>query len=378
MTMIEVEAGTIGEAPAVTRECWDDDLAELRCVQVQQITHDVRSFVFAPPPGQQVSFKAGQFITLQLEIDGGHLERCYTISSPPTRPDRLSITVKRVAAGPVSNWLHDTLRPGARLTARAPSGGFTLGEDVAERTGKYLFLSAGSGITPLMSMTRTLFDLGSPADVLFVHSARSPADIVFRRELDAIASVLPSVRVMHVCESDHPADRWPGLRGRLTAEMVSTLIPDLDQRTTYVCGPAGYMASVRQLLDARDYDMTRYHEESFSFEELPFRSGSLAVQPITSESESESESTTGYLVEFARSGRSVPCGPGQTILDAALAAGLRPPSSCTQGMCGTCKTVKLGGEVDMRHNGGIRPKEIAQGKILLCCSRPLTDLQLDA
>ncbi len=375
---------------AVAEECWaESDLVELRCCQVQEITHDVKSFVFAAPQGRYFEFDAGQFVTLQLEIDGVALTRCYTVSSPPTRPLRLSITVKRVPGGPVSNWLHDNLVPGSTVPVLAPLGSFTLPAEAvvheltAEKPPKFLFLSAGSGITPLMSMTRTMADLGSSADVVFVHSARTPADIIFRRELDAIESVVPNVRVVHVCENDYPADRWPGLRGRLSTSMLETLVPDLAERRTFVCGPAPYMASVRRLLEARDYDFSRYHEESFNFDRLPATDVRATIEEAGLGSAdvcggAVQEAPAGFSVEFARSGRTITCGADEHILDAAFAAGMRPPSSCSQGMCGTCKTVKLSGEVEMQHNGGIRPKEIAQNKILICCSKPLSDLRLDA
>ena len=368
-------------------DCWEErDRAVLVCRKVLQITHDVKSFHFEAEEGRAFSFEPGQFITLLLEIDNKFFNRCYTISSPPTRPHLISITVKRVLGGPVSNWLHDNVRPGARITANAPLGGFTL---TAPAAPKYLFLSAGSGITPLMSMTRTLYDLGSDADVLFVHSARTPADIIFRRELEAMAAVMPNIRVVHVCEGDYPSERWTGLRGRLTTAMLQALAPDLAERETYTCGPAAYMSSVRRILGEVGYDMRTYHEESFSFESLPaaetapLADAGQGAAPLdgevgnSSSSVTEMAAPTTYSVEFVRSGVTVDCGADQYVLDAAYAAGLRPPASCTQGMCGTCKTTKLSGEVDMRHNGGIRPREIAANKVLICCSKPLSDLRID-
>lgn len=360
-------------APGPARECWlDADETELVCRAVLDVTHDVKSFCFAAADGSVFAFEPGQFVTLGLEIDGQAISRCYTISSPPTRPHLLSITVKRVPGGPVSNWLHDTMTPGARLRVRAPLGGFTLRAPLAA---KYLFLSAGSGITPLMSMTRTLADLACDADVLFVHSARTPADIVFRRELDAIAAVHPGIRVASVCEADHETERWQGLRGRLSAAMLLALAPDVHERLTYTCGPAPYMAAVRTILAEIGYDLAGYHEESFTFETVVAALGAEPDAPGT-----DAPVDTGIVthsVEFVRSGVTLRCGATQTILDAAYAAGVRVPASCTQGMCGTCKSTKLSGDVDMRHNGGIRPREIAQGKILLCCSTPLGDVRID-
>lgn len=364
----------------------DEDEAVLVCRRVLDITHDVRSFHFEPLGDHAFTFDPGQFITVQLEIDGAKIARCYTISSPPTRPHLMSITVKRVVGGPVSNWLHDNLTPGSRIVAMAPRGTFTVTGTQAD---KYLFLSAGSGITPVMSMTRTLYDLGSDADVLFVHSARTPADIIFRRELDSIAAVMPNIRVNHVCEGDYPAERWTGLRGRLSTAMLQSIAPDLCEREIFVCGPAAYMASVRRILDEVGYDMGRYHEESFSFDrllpsELPGRVDDDRPrehkQDIDRAVDSVDEALpiASFDVEFVRSGITVTCGVDESVLDAAAAAGLRLPASCTQGMCGTCKTSLLSGHVDMQHNGGIRPREIDQGKLLVCCSKPLSDLRIDS
>ena len=362
--------GTSGEPSTSGPPCWaDDDRAVLVCRRVLEITHDVKSFHFeAKSPGAFV-FEAGQFITLEVEVEGESITRCYTISSPPTRPNLISITVKRVVGGPVSNWLHDTVVPGSEVVAAAPLGAFSIS---GSRARKLLFLSAGSGITPLMSMTRTLFDLASDVDVLFVHSARTPADIIFRRELEAMASVMPTIRVHHVCEGDYPSERWNGLRGRLSRSMLEAVAPDLAERDTYVCGPAAYMSSVRRTLEDLGYDMGRYHEESFSFEQL----GPAEVPPAAEAA--VLPPTASFTVEFVRSGVTVQCAPDQTVLDAAYAAGLRLPASCTQGMCGTCKTTKISGDVDLRHNGGIRPREIADGKVLPCVSWPLSDLQIDS
>ncbi|MET0451346.1 MAG: hybrid-cluster NAD(P)-dependent oxidoreductase [Mycobacterium sp.] len=362
--------------PPWAPECWgDDEDTVLVCRRVLDITHDVKSFHFHPDGDRTFRFDPGQFITLQLDINGERFTRCYTISSPPTRPHLLSITVKRVLGGPVSNWLHDNVTAGSRIRAQAPLGSFTLDHTAP----KYLFLSAGSGITPVMSMTRTLFDLGSETDVLFVHSARSPADIIFRRELLAISEVMPNIRVHHVCEGDYPSERWTGFRGRLSAPMVHALVPDLNERQTYTCGPPAYMSSVRKILLELSYDMRNYHEESFSFEALPASDQPAPGTGPADEADQPAGGTkaTTHRITFERSGITVDCDADQSILDAASAAGLRLPATCTEGMCGTCKTTLLAGEVDMQHKGGIRPREITQNKILPCCSRPRSDLRID-
>ena len=352
--------------------CWaESDVMDLVCSQVLAVTHDVKTFVFTTPERRPFDFEAGQFITIRVEIDGELMTRCYTIASPPTRPDRLAITVKRVPDGVVSNWLHDNLEPGAWISMHAPAGAFVLPEEDAP---KYLFLSAGSGITPVLSMARTLYDLGSEADILFVHSARTPADIIYRGELEAMARLMPNLRVVEICEGDAPTERWMGLQGRISKPVLEILAPDLNERETFICGPAGYMAAAKSLLEELGYDMEKYHEESFDFG-APAVPAPTTAAPV--EQDSEEEAGSGFSVEFARSGRMITCGPDETILAAAVAAGMRPMAACGQGMCGTCKVSMLSGEVDMQHNGGIRPKVIANQKVLICCSKPLGDIQLD-
>jgi len=143
------------------------------------------------------------------------------------------------------------------------------------------------------------------------------------------------------------------------------------------------MAADRRVLEEAGYDMAKYHEESFSFDSLPV-SEQIAADPRhladgeASQSTAAESGVTTFNVEFVRSGHTITCSAKENVLDAAMAAGLRFPSSCTQGMCGTCKTVLLDGAVDMQHNGGIRPKEIAANKILICCSKPLNDLRIEA
>jgi ferredoxin-NADP reductase len=353
----------------------EEESSTLVCRQVQDITHDVKTFLFEPAHPALFHYEPGQFVTLQLQIDGRPVSRCYTISTPPTRPHLLGITVKRQPGGLVSNWLHDTMAPGHRIAADGPLGVFTAAR---HPSAKYLFLSGGSGITPVMSMTRTLYDLGSDADVVFVHSARTPSDIIFRRELETMASTAPSLRVVHVCERDDtPREPWGGLRGFLSVPMLQLLAPDLAERTVFCCGPAPYMAAVRRMLGDVGFDMANYHEESFCFEDLTMRE---FVADGTGEvpADVDGSVTRTYSIEFARSGATFTCADDENVLDAAFAAGLNPPSSCTQGMCGTCKTTVLSGTVDMQHMGGIRPREIAKNKILICCSKPLSDLTIDS
>ncbi|SIT50358.1 Flavodoxin reductase ferredoxin-NADPH reductase family 1 [Paraburkholderia piptadeniae] len=363
-------------------ERWTSDVEEtLVCCHVRQETHEVKSFFFRSPQGRSFSFQPGQFITLELEIDGDTINRCYTISSSPARPHTMSISVKRTPGGKVSNWLHENLQPGTSVRVLGPAGDFTCARHPAH---KYLFLSAGSGITPLMSMSRAHHDLVEDRDIVFVHSARTPDDIIFARELDLIAANQTNFRTSFVCERVGARTNWPGITGFLTLPLLKLIAPDFMEREIFTCGPAPYMKAVRDMLDEAGFDRKQYHEESFSFETLIENEPEAAAEVLEAEGKvgashanSASERMQTFSVTFSRSNRSVECASSQHVLDAARQAGVRLPSSCTQGMCGTCKVKLVSGQVDMKHNGGIRQREIDQGMVLLCCSKPLSDLVVD-
>jgi ferredoxin-NADP reductase len=361
---------------------WGDDDEWLRCVQVRQETHDVRSFVFRAESPRSFRYRPGQYITLGLPLAGGTIYRCYTLASSPTRPDTVSITVKRVPGGPSSNWLHDEMKPGMRLAVHGPGGAFSCfgaaGEPPAKGTAPLLFLSGGSGITPLMSMARAFHDLGHDADIVFVHAARTPRDIVFAEELALMARMQPRFRLAVVCEQRGDVPGYAGHLGRLSLPMLQSMAPDFLQRDTYCCGPAPFMAAVRAMLPAGGYDMAKYREESFAFETLETAPvPATALNGHAQATTPEITPTPSFEIRLAKLGDVFRCSGEQTVLEAATAAGVRMPSSCRSGMCGTCRTVKVSGEVEMQHNGGLRPREVKQGWFLPCCSRPLSDLVLD-
>jgi ferredoxin-NADP reductase len=357
---------------------WGLDDEWLECVHVRDETHDVRSFLLRPVEARSFRYRPGQFITLGLDIAGERIHRCYTLCSTPTRPDTLMITVKRVPGGRVSNWLHDHLRPGQRLSATGPAGQFCFpaGPVQAPARGQ-LYLSGGSGITPLMSMSRAWADLGLDADVQFIHAARTPQDIVFADELPWLARVLPRWRATLICEGRGTAPGYSGLLGRLNLGLLRAQVPDLLEREVWCCGPGPFMAAVRAMLAEAGFDMARYHEESFSFESAtPVEA--LAPAPLEPAADGAS-ATTGRRFEIVLKSRGerFDCGADETVLKAAQRAGVRWPFSCASGVCGTCRTRKIAGEVDMNQGGGLRPREVAQGWMLPCCSKPLTDLELD-
>ncbi len=340
---------------------WAED-EPLECTMIIPETADCATIAFRAPSGAWFDYQPGQFLTLELPLPGGPVHRTYTISSSPSRPLSISITVK---AGPDSlgtRWMLDHLRPGMRLRAKGPAGAFSFLRHPAR---KYLFVSAGSGITPMMSMTTWAWDSGEMPDIVFVHAARRPADIIFRRRLEGFAARVPGLQLRFTVEDVDPLEVWPGYRGRLNQIMLGLMAPDYQEREVFCCGPEPFMRGVREMLAALGHDMTRYHEESFA---APAPEGVTVDIPAPAP---VSE------LAFAASGARIASDGSETVLSAARRAGIVIPSGCNFGLCGTCKVQKLSGEVAMVHNGGITEDEIARGLILACCARPQGTVVLD-
>ena len=345
-------------SPAV--RYWQDD-ETLECVSVIPEAPDVRTFCFAAPSGALFSYLPGQFLTLELPVPGGPLYRTYTISSSPSRPLSISVTVKAQPGSLGTRWMLDNLVPGMRIKAMGPAGHFTSHHHPAE---KYLFISAGSGITPMMSMVTYMYDQGRIPDVVFVNCAKRPSDIIFRERLEHMSSRFEGIELRWVVEHGDRYQPWTGYQGMFNQLMLGLMAPDYLEREVFCCAPEPFMQAVRDALAGLGFDMAHYHQESFQ--------PSLAEAVIDpAENDVVPDEGTAAEVGFMVSGVSQPCTEADTILATARAAGLNIPSGCTFGVCGTCKIRKLAGEVHMVHNGGITDEDIEDGYVLACCSHPI-------
>ncbi|MRI35174.1 hybrid-cluster NAD(P)-dependent oxidoreductase [Endozoicomonas sp. OPT23] len=328
-----------------------DGTTNLICQKVIQETHDVKTFVFQTPKLSRFNYKAGQFVTLQLEIKGEPVSRTYTISSTPSRPYTLELTIKKVDGGKVSGWLLDNLKEGHRVVATAPAGIFNLADVDAD---KVLFLSAGCGITPMMSMSRWLQDTCSTVDARFIHSARSEQDIIFHNELELMAKKSSFFSADYVLEDKD---------GFLTQEKLQQLVPDLHSRTIFVCGPAPYMEAVKVMVAESGFNMDNYHEESFGGEMMPKKEASLVK-----------EGEAGLSVSLQKSGKVGVVNPGDLLIDALEAQKAPVVAACRAGVCGACKVQIIDGEVESSSQMTLTPEEIEQGYVLSCCSTVKSDV----
>ena len=364
-------ASAWGASTALPRDEFTGDLV---CTALTPVTHDVLDVTLRAADGGTLPYSPGQYYTFTfpgLGPGGEGVDRCYSVSSAAAVTgggvEELTITVKRVPGGPVSAFVHERLRVGDTLRADGPYGVF--GSDVRPGAGA-LYLSAGSGITPFLSMMRTravLLEKGERSlplwsSVVHVHAAHSPADLVHRVEVMGLSD-RHETTVIPVCSADSPAEAWAGVRGRLTAAKLAVLAPDLLDREVLICGPTAFMEAAVAMVVELGVPSERIHLESYVFGEKP----RVPVQA----------SAWVFSIEFRGAGRTVSCPAGTTILAAAREAGIAHPSSCAEGVCGTCKATMVSGEVDMDHQGGIRPREVREGKILPCCSVPRTDIVLE-
>ncbi len=335
---------------------WDGTVL-LRCVDVIDEAPNVRTFKFAAVDGSWFRYSAGQFVTLEIPTPGQPVYRTYTLSSTPTRPQLASVTVKAQTDSIGTRWLLDNLQVGDVLKAVGPAGDFCL----PAKRDKLLFISAGSGITPMMSMTRFLHDRAEPVDIHFIHFGRAPEDLLFHAELTEMARIGKRLKVTWSVETPG-AGTWNGLSGRIDQLGLDTLCTDAGDREIFCCGPAPFMKATREAVQARTGSLARYHEESFQ-PEVP---GPALAPMATTEAGADMAE-----IRFTRSDRTAQCNFDTPILEAARSVGIAIPYACSMGLCGTCKVMKGGGQVRVDHTGGITDGELQEGYVLACCSRPM-------
>ena len=346
---------------------WSGGLTTLKVADIIEETPEVKTFRLVGEQPLLFSYQPGQFITFMMEIDGREVQRSYSMSSSPSRPHTLDVTVKRIPGGLVSNWLCDTVRLGDRLKIRGPSGKFTCFQYPSD---KLLLIAAGSGVTPVISMARWIVDTAATVDVKLLASFRSPPDIIFRRELEWMSARHNGLQVaLTVTSSWRGSEGWTGLTGRINRQMIALLAPDFQDRHIFMCGPEAFMADVRAVLRELDYDLAKLHSESFG-------TGRVA-QGITPATPELDLGGPLHQVRFTQSGLSVTTGEHVTLLELAEAHGIEIDYSCRSGNCGECM-VKCRGAVALDRGCEISADEQAKGWVYACSSRARSDLEIDA
>ena len=323
-------------------------------------TADARSLVLAIPEDarEQWDHQPGQFLTFRIPSDvTGSVARCYSLASSPHTDAAPKVTVKRTKDGYGSNWLCDNVSAGAELEVLPPAGKFTpkdLHDDVALWAG-------GSGITPVLSILKSVLTVGT-AHVTLVYANRDERSVIFAAELREVASRFPDrLTVTHWLES---------VQGLPSPAHLAALAANLRDRDHYLCGPAPFMTAVQSALAGIGVPRARIHAEVFaSLSGDPF-----APPPVDVGGAEDSGAADADLeVDLDGQVHRLRWPRRSTLVEVLLAAGIDVPYSCREGQCGSCACTVTDGEVAMERTDILEPEDVADGIVLGCQARPVSD-----
>lgn len=331
----------------------------LRVARVIRETHDAVSLELSPTAEQSnaIDYRPGQFLTLRIPSElTGSVSRCYSLSSAPHEAGPLKVTVKRTPDGYASNWLCDNAVAGMDFHALPPAGVFTpasLDEDV-------LLFAAGSGITPVLSILKSVLADGAGHCVL-IYANRDERSVIFADELADLSARHPGrLVVVHWLES---------VQGLPSRPQLAALAGPWREREAFVCGPAPFMDAVSAALIGSGADRKRVHVEKFvSLNGDPFDTATPDVVDSI-----DSGDHAAVEVELDGETRALPWPRHQVLLDVLLANGLEAPYSCREGACSACTCRVVSGQVAMRHNEILDEADLAEGYVLACQAVPVTD-----
>ncbi len=331
----------------------------LRVSAVVDETHDSKSLVFEVPPALVEAFRyqPGQFLTLRLNIDGRHVPRCYSMSSAPGVDEAPRVTIKRVRDGRGSNWVCDHVKAGDLIEVLAPAGVFT------PRTldGDFLLLAGGSGITPVFAILRSVLARGQ-GRITLLYANRDEKSVIFRDELEALAGAHPArLQVIHWLDS---------VQGVPSVAQLAELARTQRMAQAFICGPGPFMDAAVAALQALEMAPEKIHVERFASlpDEETQAAASAAAQAAPPLPGAVDEAELEVLLDGEL--HALRCGGTETLLEAALRAGLKAPYSCQAGMCASCMCQVIEGSVHLRHNDVLDKKDLAKAWTLACQAVP--------
>jgi len=333
-------------------------------------TKDAISIVFAHPQEGKISYKPGQFLTLIIPIQGKEVRRAYSLCTSPFTDGDLAVTVKRVDQGLMSNWLPDNLKTGSHVKIMEPMGQFTTEYNAGGKRHVIMF-AGGSGITPLMSIIKSILSQEADSICSLIYCNRDENSIIFKSALETMEiNDEGRLHVIHVL--DNAPMKWQGYSGLLNHEMLTKLferIPDWGiAKTTYLmCGPEGMMKNVESLLRVRNIPMEKVFKESFV---QGIIDKETKPEPAVSQQEQKTREVT---IRYDGQEFKVMVPPDKAILETALDQGIDLPYSCQSGLCTACRGKCLSGQVRLDEEEGLSQSERAEGYVLTCVGHPMTD-----
>lgn len=339
----------------------------LKIKEVVKVTNDAITIRFKQPFFKKIKYTPGQFLTLLINIDGDIVRRCYSLNSAPDVDDYVSVTVKRIKDGKVSNYLFDNAKEGDKMNVLLPMGNFTVIPNKKKKRHIVLF-GAGSGITPLISILKSIIEKEPLSTVSLIYGNRDLESIIFNKELNEYKEKYSDrLNLIHIIEN--PGDFDGCFKGRVERSQVKSLLDELpafwpQETEYYICGPSGMMTEAEEGLKLAGVASDRINIEKFS-----------APPPSAEEVKVSGPMLENREVKIILKGKKhlVSVKAGTTIMDAALDEKIKLPYVCMDGICGTCKATCSSGEVFMRKGHVLSEKEMNENVVLSCICKPITN-----
>jgi ring-1,2-phenylacetyl-CoA epoxidase subunit PaaE len=347
----------------------------LRVRRIEPDTDEAVIVAFDVPPQLRdvFAFNQGQYLTLRTQVDGADLRRSYSICAG-IDDGELRVGVRKVAGGLFSNWINQRLQPGDTVQEMPPQGRFFVPLDPASRR-HYLGLAGGSGITPILSIMKTVLGREPQSRFTLIYANRSARSTMFKEEIEDLKNRYMARLVLHHVfsgeDTELPLHHGVMNRDKL-GEFLGRLVEASSIDHAFVCGPYQMNDEAEAALLAAGVAEERIHIERFGVAAPP---GQAAAAAGAVEHESKPGDAERARITIVRDGlkREFEFADHPSILDAASSAGLEVPFSCTSGVCGTCRAKLLEGQVRMTRNFALDKAEVASGFVLTCQAHPLTE-----
>jgi ring-1,2-phenylacetyl-CoA epoxidase subunit PaaE len=344
----------------------------LAIAEIKRDTRDSVIVTLTPPAGAEESFKfiQGQYLTFRRKFDGEEMRRSYSICAG-VNDGVLRVGIKKVEGGWFSTWANEELKVGDVLEAMKPAGNFHAPLD-PRAARRYLGFAGGSGITPMISLIKTILEEEPRSTFTLVYGNRAPSAIMFREELEDLKNMhLGRLNIVHVLESEAPdIDLFSGRLDFAKCDaLFSHWVDVAGADLAFICGPEPMMLAVADALKAHGLDEGAIKFELFATAQ-PGRSRKKPAAGAVSARGAKCAATiildgAPRTIEIAKG--------GETVLEAALKSSIDAPYACKAGVCSTCRAKLVEGEVDMEANYALEDYEVERGYILTCQSRPRTD-----
>ena len=342
------------------KEKRDERFMNVKIHEVVPIAKDAVNLVFEKPAG--FNYQPGQFITIISEVNGKKIRRAYSLCTTPFEDDQPAVTVKRVPDGAMSNFLNDNARVGQEIEIMEPMGMFTTDYNPSAKRNVILF-GGGSGITPLISILRSILLKEAESNVTLVYANRSEEYIIFKDLLRDLEEKHENFHLFHILEEGEA-----NFTGRLTDEIISKVTAEQGADSSsefFICGPQPMMDIAFAGLERAGFKQNQIRMESFE-------AGKTSPESIVA-SEDASVGVSQVTILLDGEEHLVEVKKGESILDTALDAGLDMPYSCQSGLCTACRGNCLEGEITTEEAEGLSGEELEEGYVLTCVGKPVTD-----